>query len=154
MQTVKQEGRVLEFDRQADRVRAGQEEIGERGRFREARRRERDVVEGGEEEAGAGFGDGDRGEARGEEAGFADGAAADVVGGGGGGRGAQGAAAVGGFASVVGRGGEAGDGGLVNVGLVVEEDVDVVEAGAEFKGQDFELDVGLHHGEDVLLNYD
>lgn len=153
MQTIEQEGRVLELDGQPDGVRAGEEEVGERGGLGEALCCERDVVEGGEEEAGAGFGDGDGGEARGEEARVADGPAAVEIWAGGG---TQGGVAGGGFAFGCGGGGvgEAGDGSLVDAGLVVEEDVDVVEAGAEFVGEDFEVKVGVDHGDDVLLDDD
>ena len=140
-------------------MRAREQEIRQRRRFREAGRRERDVIASGEEKAGAGFGDGDGGEPRGKDTGVAADGPAVVVGGGeGGGGGAEGMrGAVGrGFGFGVGEvgGREAGDGGLVDAGLVVEEDVDVIEAGSEFEGEDFEFDVGLDHGEDVLLDDD
>ena len=36
----------------------------------------------------------------------------------------------------------------------MEEDEDVVKGGAKLVGEDFELDVVVHHGEDVLLYHD
>ena len=55
-----------------------------------------------------------------------------------GGRTDGGAVFLGGFAFCrCSGGGKGGDGGLVDGGLVVKEDEDVVERGAEFVGKDF-----------------
>ena len=60
-------------------------------------------------------------------------------------------AAVDAFAFI--RGGEAGNGGLVDAGLIVEEDIDVIEAGAELVGKDLQLNVAFCHGYYVLFDH-
>ena len=43
---------------------------------------------------------------------------------------------------------------MIDGGLVMEEDEDVVEGGAEFVGEDFELDIVVDHWENVLFCHD
>lgn len=93
-----------------------------------------DVVACWEEECGGWFGDGDGGEAWREV----------------GGKRWRGAAHGAGRLDCANGGGR--DGGGVDGGLIVEEDEDVVEGGAEFVGEDLQLEgVVVDHGENVLF---
>ena len=79
MEAVVEVGAVFCFHGQADRVRARQQSVGEGGGVVKAGGRSGDVVDCGEEERGAGFGNGDRAEAGGVQGGggMADGTAFD-----------------------------------------------------------------------------
>ena len=149
MKAVVEVGRVFCFDRETNRVGAGEIGISKLAGVVEALRCSWDVVLRRYEERGGRFGHGDWGEAGRERSDILDGPSfwrrrrayrisVDCC-----------------FAFFSRSGSVAGYGDLVNGGLVMEEDVDVIEASAKLVTQYFQR-IGasiFHHWEDILLDY-
>lgn len=150
VQAIIEVGCVFCLYTQADGAGPWEEGIGKGSGSGEAMARGGDIVGGWEEEGGARFWNSNREETRRMKvARIANGATFEEVWGG-----SEGTFVFGSFSFVLGGSGEARDGGLIDAGLVMKEDEDVIEGSTNFVGEDFELSVVFHHWDDVLFYHD